>query len=111
MGEANVIKDVEGIHGQNIAGAIYALAEIAMEAECDAAVMEAGMVVDPRIRELPIRKLVPSIRLDPFDRGEQRRLSTLEQAKELKDDIDYVVVSSRYFDDPESLRLFFDSLK
>ncbi len=103
-------EDVERMYGQSVSDVIYTLAQIAEDAGCDAAVMEAGRLKEQRIRNLPIRKLVTGIRIDPSDRGEQRRVSALDELSQYRSDVDYVVISSRYLGDPKSLKKIMDSL-
>ena len=104
-------EDAQRIYRRPLPDVIYDLSRISGEAGCDAVVMEAGMLDNQRIRELPIRKLVTGIRIDPSDRGEQSRVSGLVELSKHRSDIAYAVVSSRYLEDPESLKLFFDLLK
>jgi len=99
------------IYRRSVSDVIYNLAQMSGEAGCAAAVMEAGRLEEERIRELPIRKLVTGIRIDPEDKGEQSRVSALGQLAQCRNDVAFVVVSSRYLNDPESLQKIFDSLR
>jgi orotidine-5'-phosphate decarboxylase len=103
--------DALEIYGRPISDVIYSIAKIAKEAGCDAAVMEAKMLREERVRDLPIKKLVTGVRIDTSDTGAQRRVSSLKELTELSPYINYVVVSSRYLGDPSKLKQFFDSLK
>lgn len=89
-------EDSERMNKQPIEDVIYTLAQIASEAGCKAVVLEAEMLKHEKISELPIKKLVTGIRLDASDKGAQKRISILEDVKNLKSKIDYAAISSKY---------------
>ncbi len=97
-------EDALRIYGRPLNDVIYTLAQMASDAGCDAAVMEAEMLKDERIRELPIKKLVTGIRIDPSDKGTQSRVTALLDLADLKPLVSYAVISSRYLTDPNSLK-------
>lgn len=104
-------EDAERIYKQPLGDAIYSLAQIASEAGCDAAVMEAGMLKDERIRSLPIKKLVTGIRIDTNDKGAQQRVSSLEDVANVKRLTNYAVISSKYVSDLDKLEEVINTLK
>ncbi|MBI4162802.1 MAG: hypothetical protein HY513_03900 [Candidatus Aenigmarchaeota archaeon] len=82
--------------GETMDDVIYNLGQVAVEGGFDAMVLEAERLKDPRIYGLPIKKLVTGIRIDTTDRGSQSRVTGLGELAEVKDNVNYVVVSSRY---------------
>lgn len=104
-------EDAEKIFKQPLPDAMLNLAEIASDAGCDAVVMEANMLSEEKIRELPIKKLVTGIRIDPSDKGTQKRVSTVEELKALKEHVAYAVVSSRYLSNFDKLSEVVEALK
>ena len=104
-------EDAERIYRQSLGDSIYTLVQIASEAKCDAAVMEASMLKDERIIKLPIKHLVTGIRIDTSDKGTQQRISSLEDVANIKPLVDYAVISSRYLSDFESLEEIISTLK
>jgi len=103
-------EDAEKIYKSSVKETIYNLGSIAAEAGCDAIVLEARLLGCEKIRNLPIRKLVTGIRIDPSDKGAQARVSSLEEVKSYKNLIDYVVISSRYLDNWKKLSFILYSL-
>lgn len=103
-------EDVQKDHNKPLPDVIYTRALMASEAGCDAAVMEAKMLNDERIRELPIKKLVTGIRIDVQDAGTQKRVSSLEDVANVKRLTDYAVVSSKYLGDNNLLKQVIDTL-
>jgi orotidine-5'-phosphate decarboxylase len=97
-------EDALRVYGQPLADAIYNLARIASEASCDAVVLEGEMVLEEKIRNLPIKKLVTGIRLEPSDKGTQKRVTALETLANLKPFVNYTVISSRYVSNFENLK-------
>ncbi|MDI6798775.1 MAG: hypothetical protein QMD12_02145 [Candidatus Aenigmarchaeota archaeon] len=102
---------VERIYNRSLADEIYILGQIASEAGCDAMVCEGAMLKDQRIRSLPIKKLVTGIRLDPADVGTQKRVTAVEDLRNLKPHVDYAVISSKNVSNLESLKEVLDTLK
>ncbi|MFQ6054789.1 MAG: orotidine 5'-phosphate decarboxylase / HUMPS family protein [Methanosarcinales archaeon] len=103
--------DAERMHKQSLSDAMFNFVQIASEAGCDAAVMEARMLQDKRIRKLPIKKLVTGIRIDPSNKGTQKRVSSVEELKNLKQHFDYAVISSRYLYNFDLLGEVIDALR
>ena len=103
-------KDVMRDHNKPLADVIYTRAKMASEAGLDAVVMEAPMLKDERIAQLPIKKLVTGIRIDPKDLGTQKRVSSLEDVANVKRLTDYAVISSRYLSDNDLLKQVIDAL-
>lgn len=103
--------DALRMYKQPLNDAIYNLTQTASEAGCDAAVMEAKMLEDERIRGLPIKKLVTGIRIEPSDKGTQQRVSSVEELKNLKSQVDYAVISSKYLGDFSRLEEVLNALK
>ena len=75
---------------------IFNLGEVAYDGGCDAIVLEGAALEDPRIRNLRLKKVVTGVRIDPNDKGQQRRVTALDSLSEVKQMANYVVVSSRY---------------
>jgi len=104
-------EDVQRVFkAEDLNEAILRLGQVAVDAGCDAIVLEAERLKDQRIAKLPIKKLVTGIRIDPEDKGSQSRVTSLDQLSEVLKDVDYVVVSSRYLEKPEALRFYFTQL-
>jgi len=82
----------------------------AYEGGCHAIVLEGEKLKNERIRNLPLRKLVTGIRIDPTDRGTQSRVTALGDLAPIRQLVDYVVVSSKYLRNPTSLMVYFESL-
>jgi len=100
-------EDALRIYRQSLADAIYGLARIASEADCDAVVLEGEMLSEEKIRNLRIKKLVTGIRIEPSDKGTQKRVTTLETLAALKPLVNYTVISSRYVSNFENLKSIF----
>lgn len=96
-------EDALRMYRQPLADAIYNLAQMASKAGCDAVVLEGAMLRDERIRNLPIKKLVTGIRLDPSDLGTQKRVTAVEELVKLKPCVDYAVISSKNVSNLRSL--------
>ncbi|MBI1979098.1 MAG: hypothetical protein HYS62_03515 [Candidatus Aenigmarchaeota archaeon] len=96
--------------GEDLDDAIFNLGQVAYEGGCHAIVLEGERLNDQRIRGLPLRKLVTGIRIDPSDVGTQSRVTSLDTLSDLKQHVDYVVISSRYVNNPESLRGYVSTL-
>ncbi len=96
--------------GQSLDDVIYTLGKCAADAGCHAMVLEAERLKDPRIRSLPIKKLVTGIRIDAEDKGTQSRVTTLETLREQIDAVDMIVVSSRYLQNEYALKHYFSTL-
>jgi orotidine-5'-phosphate decarboxylase len=90
---------------------VYRLASAATLAGCDAVTVSGSQLEDERIRSLPIKKLVTAIRIDPKDLGTQFRVTLLDQLSQIRNEVDYVVVSSRYLEDPNILRAYITKLR
>jgi orotidine-5'-phosphate decarboxylase len=104
-------EDVKRVYGvDSVEEAVYRLGQIAVDAGCDAIVLEAAMLKVPRIAALRIKKLVTGIRIDPEDKGAQQRVTSISELAEMLPRVDYVVVSKRYLEDPEALRNYFSKL-
>jgi orotidine-5'-phosphate decarboxylase len=104
-------EDAQKMYKRPLNDVILNLAEMAWGAGCHAVVLEAGMLEDERIRELPIKKLVTGIRIDPSDKGSQKRVSSLEEVAKMKEAINYAVISSRYLEDIEATTQIVEALK
>lgn len=96
-------KDVKRIYNNPLEVAMYNLGELAYDAGCDAMVLEARMLNDKDILELPIKKLVTGIRFDLSEKGTQSRITTFDELANMKDKVDYSVISKRYIEDPYKL--------
>ncbi|MEK6887870.1 MAG: orotidine 5'-phosphate decarboxylase / HUMPS family protein [Candidatus Aenigmatarchaeota archaeon] len=98
--------------GSSLHNVIYTLGKNAAESGCDAIVLEGELLNTPEIRDLQIRKLVTGVRIDPYDRDEQSRVTTLDQLSKVKQYVDYVVVSSKYLDENkrDDLTRYFEAL-
>jgi len=103
--------DAERMHNQPLGDAMFNFVQVASEAGCDAAVMEAKMLQDERIRNLPIKKLVTGIRIDPSDKGAQKRVSSVEELANLIPHVHYVVISSKYVGDFKKLEEMLNLLR
>lgn len=104
-------EEVTGMYaGENVNDAISNLGQVAYRGGCHAIVLEGDKLKDPRIRDLPLKKLVTGIRIDPTDRGSQSRVTALGDLQQVKDHVDYVVVSSKYVDDEKKLANYFAAL-
>ena len=104
-------EDVKEVYGVNsVEEAIEHLGGIAADSGCHAMVLEADMLQSPAIRNLPLKKLVTGIRIDPQDKGQQSRVTSIESLLRNLEHIDYVVVSSRYMENPEALIRYFSSI-
>ena len=88
-------KHVERMYNRCLIEEICILGQIASEAGCDAMVSEGKVLKEEIIRDLPIRKLVTGIRLNPEDVGTQKRVTAVEELKNLKSYVDYAVISSK----------------
>ena len=97
-------------NGENMDDVIFNLGSQAANAGCHAIVLEAERLRNERVRGLPLKKLVTGIRIDPKDAGSQSRVTKLGDLAELKDCVDYVVVSSKYLENPDALRAYFAAL-
>ena len=95
--------DVRDISGHSLTAAVYKLGSIAVDAGFHAIVLEGKLLENEKIRSLPIKKLVTGIRIDSDDPGEQARVTKLDDLAKVKDAVDYVVISSRYLNDPVAL--------
>ncbi len=82
--------------GQNMDDIVHSLAGMAALGGCHAAVMEAERLRDPRIRNLPIRKLVTGVRMEGTAAGEQQRVTPFSELAARRNDVEYVVISSSY---------------
>jgi orotidine-5'-phosphate decarboxylase len=102
--------EIVEMSNQSLMESISVKTRMASDAGCDAAVMEASMLKHPRIAQLPIKKLVTGIRIDPSDRGTQKRVSSLEDVASVKPLADYVVISSRYLENEAALKQYIDAL-
>ncbi|MBS3050849.1 MAG: hypothetical protein J4400_01750 [Candidatus Aenigmarchaeota archaeon] len=102
--------DVRDTYNVDCIPAIYSLGNNALEAGCDGIVLDGEALKNPDIQGLPLKKLVTGIRLKLHERRRQSRITLLEEAKELKEQMDYAVVSSGYLDKPEELIEIFKSL-
>lgn len=96
--------------GQTLNNVIYNMGEIAYEAGCHAIVLEGSRLRSKKISSLPIRKLVTGVRINPEDKGTQSRVTSLSELAQIKDVANYVVVSSRYVRNLETLRGYFTAL-
>jgi len=103
--------DAERMYNQSLRDGMFNLVQMASDAGCHAAVMEAGMLRDERIKNLPIKKLVTGIRIDPSDKGEQKRVSSVEELADLIPHAHYAVISSRYLGDFKKLEEMIELLK
>jgi orotidine-5'-phosphate decarboxylase len=104
-------EDVKEVYGtNNVEEAIAHLGGIAADSGCHAIVLEADMLQNPEIRNLPLKKLVTGIRIDPQDKGQQSRVTSLDSLLRNMEHIDYIVVSSRYLENPEALRYYFSKI-
>jgi len=97
-------EQIREIHNQEAESVIYTLGKIASESGCDAIVLEAGMLKNEKIRELPVKKLIAGIRTNIEERGVQARVTLLRDLQEVKEFVDYIVISSRYVHNWEKLR-------
>lgn len=95
--------EVSRMYRGSLDDTIYNLSWEAHKAGCHAVVLEGDRLRNLGIRDIPIKKLVTGIRIDPSDRGTQSRVTSLGDLSYLKDHVDYVVVSSRYINNPSSL--------
>lgn len=95
--------EIEAIHNAEANEVIYKLAKIAYNADCDAVVLDVSALRDKRIEKLPIKKLVTGIRIEADTKGEQARVSFLNDVLKLKEKIHYVVISSRYVQNPQKM--------
>lgn len=97
-------EDVAKVFGtSDLDAVILRLGKVAVEAGCDAIVLEAERLKNPEIASLPIKKLVTGIRIDPADKGTQSRVSTIDQLREVLPSVDYAVISHRYLEDSVAL--------
>jgi orotidine-5'-phosphate decarboxylase len=104
--------EIATMYGQaSLDDVIYGLSKGAWKAGCDAVVMEGERLKSDRIRELPIKKLVTGIRIDPSDKGTQSRVTQLDDLAKIRRYVNYVVVSSRYVDRPETLENYVSMLR
>lgn len=104
-------EDVKEVYGTgSVEEAIAHLGGIAADSGCHAIVLEADMLQNPAIRNLPLKKLVTGIRIDPMDKGQQSRVTSLESLLRNLEHIDYIVVSSRYMENPGALIHYFSTI-
>lgn len=96
--------------GETIEDAIYNLGAQAAAADFDSIVLEADALRNDKIRNLPLKKLVTGIRINPQDAGVQSRVTALGDLAELKEHVNYVVVSSKYLGKPKELASYFATL-
>ena len=97
-------EQIREIHNQKAASIIYTLGKIASASGCDAIVLEASMLKNEKIRELPVKKLIAGIRMSIEERDVQARVTLLRDLQEVKEFVDYVIISSRYVHNWEKLR-------
>lgn len=104
-------EEVKRMYGnQNLDDVIYNLGSEAYKGNFDAMVCEAERLNNQKLRDLKIKKLVTGIRIDVSDKGTQSRITALDELSYLKQFVDYVVVSSRYVNKPETLAGYFAAL-
>jgi orotidine-5'-phosphate decarboxylase len=103
-------EDAQRIYKRPLNDVIYSMSEIAYESGCEAVVLEGDLLKEQRFMDLPIKKLVTGIRIDPEDKGTQSRVTSLETLAQVKPRVNYVVVSSKYVNNPPSLSGYFSAL-
>lgn len=103
--------EVKRMYGdRSLDDVIYNLASEAYYGNFHAVVCEAERLRDQRLKDLQLKKLVTGIRIDVSDRGTQSRITALDELSKLKQHVDYVVVSRKYVDKPETLVGYFSAL-
>lgn len=102
--------DVQAVYNRECADAVYFLSYMAFQAGCDGIVVDGAALRNPSLQDIPVKKLVTGIRIMPEERRRQSRVTLLDEARELKEHIDYVVVSSGYLDKPDDLIAIFSAL-
>ncbi len=102
--------EVEETYNRELKDVICTLSNNALKGDCDSIVLEGRMLEYLGIKEIPLKKLVPGIRIDASDRGTQNRVTKLDELARLKGSIDYVVVSRRYLGDQRVLSEYFSAL-
>ena len=103
-------EDVESTYHVDCNEAVHSLGLNALEAGCDGMVLDGAALRKTNIQGIPLKKLVTGIRIRPEERRRQSRITLLDDAKELKEYIDYAVISSGYLDKPEDLIAVFEAL-
>lgn len=97
-------QEIMQVHNNSLENTVYLLGKIAVESNCHAMVLDAASLQNPKIQSLPIKKLVPGLRLEKGEEGEQARASLLQKTDFSK--IDFALISSRYLENKQKLTEF-----